>query len=80
MNNVGDWILEAWMGDGPYTYAEPPTRWKKKFVYFPRRCRDTGKILFLTKAWKEVLWPIPNPPSVWISDKAYVIRALKGEL
>ena len=57
-------------------------RWtfSKQFAFWPRRCKDTGELIWLKNAYRAVFegqWG--HFDFEWITQDAYVMRKLKGE-
>lgn len=74
--------FNTWGGYQPF----PPATdiWRKEFVWFPCRCKETNKLLWLTTAYhcvrkyREDVQIYLRPTSHWHSKEAHTFYLLKG--
>ena len=58
--------------------------WYLKFAWLPQRCVKTGKLLWLTRAYKgTVMWTGPGDPVYehkWMSRSEFLFNRLRGTI
>lgn len=66
--------------DGIAIQFTPRWSFHKEFSFWPRRCKDTGELIWLKNAYRAVFeeqWG--HFDEEWLTQDAYVMRKLRGE-
>jgi hypothetical protein len=81
---MGMKMYEMWDGsEEPVWALTGRFEWVNTRSYAYNHCNDTGECLFLKMAWKRTnIWSRAGyrTKELWLSNKAYVVRTLKGTL
>jgi hypothetical protein len=71
---------EACYDTGIHIQFTPRWAFHKEFSFWPRRCKDTGELIWLKNAYRAVFeeqWG--HFDEEWLTQDAYVMRKLRGE-
>ena len=66
--------------DGIHIQFTPRRTFNKQFAFLPRRCKDTGELIWLKRAYRAVFEEQWGHFDIeWFTQDAYVMRRLRGE-
>lgn len=84
MARTNDTWMGVWMNTQSYDYFWDRSDIELKFCAIPRRCHETGKLIWLKQAYKATrVYTGPGEPEVerrWVTTDVMMVKILKGEI